>query len=97
MVSIQTTDKIQVGKNNKTVINNSQARTEKVKAQDEYIEANKQVMGSIKADKQEYIEELATIADEAAREGNMKQLYDETKKLAEKYSKPERRVKHKEG
>ncbi|VDP42561.1 unnamed protein product [Schistosoma margrebowiei] len=33
----------------------------------------------------------------AAREGNMKQLHDTTKKLAGKYSKPERPVKDKEG
>ncbi|VDO68935.1 unnamed protein product [Schistosoma margrebowiei] len=43
-----------------------------------------------------YVEELATTAEKAAREGNMKQLYDTTKKLAGKYSKPERPVKDKE-
>ena len=39
----------------------------------------------------------ATAAEKAAREGNMKQLYDTTKKLAGRYSKPERPVKDKEG
>ncbi|VDP47731.1 unnamed protein product [Schistosoma margrebowiei] len=43
------------------------------------------------------MEELATTVEEAAREGNMKQFYDTTKKLSQKYSKPERPVKDKEG
>ncbi|VDP42154.1 unnamed protein product [Schistosoma margrebowiei] len=37
------------------------------------------------------------MAEKAAREGDMKQLHDTTKKLAGKYSKPERPVKDKEG
>ncbi|VDP43432.1 unnamed protein product [Schistosoma curassoni] len=52
---------------------------------------------SIRVDNNKYVEELATTAEKAAREGNMKQLYDITKKLAGKYSKPERPVKEKEG
>ncbi|VDP23780.1 unnamed protein product [Schistosoma margrebowiei] len=44
-----------------------------------------------------YLEELATTAEKAVREGNMKQLHDTTKKLSGKYSKPERPVKDKEG
>ncbi|VDP09315.1 unnamed protein product [Schistosoma curassoni] len=51
----------------------------------------------IKADKQKYVEELATTVEKAAREGNMKQLYDTMKKLAGKYSKPERPIRDKEG
>ncbi|VDO93248.1 unnamed protein product [Schistosoma margrebowiei] len=68
---------------------------EKVQAQAEYTEANKQVKRSIRADKKKCVE-LATTAEKAAREGNMKQLYDTPKKLAGKYSKPERPVKDKE-
>ncbi|VDP63998.1 unnamed protein product [Schistosoma curassoni] len=83
-------------KNKKTAINNSRTRAEKVQAQTENIEANKQVKKSIKADKQKYVEELATTGEKAAR-GNMRQPYDTTKKLAGKYSKPERPVKDKEG
>ncbi|VDP82794.1 unnamed protein product [Schistosoma curassoni] len=43
------------------------------------------------------MEELATTAEKPTREGNIKQLYDTTKKLSGKYSKPERPVKDKEG
>ncbi|VDP54182.1 unnamed protein product, partial [Schistosoma margrebowiei] len=96
-ISTKTLDKIKERKNKKAAINNSRTRAEKVQAQAEYIEANKQVKRSIGADKKKYVEELATMAEKAAREGNMKQLQDTTKKLAEKYSKPERPVKDKEG
>ncbi|VDP19389.1 unnamed protein product [Schistosoma margrebowiei] len=96
-ISIETQDKIKERKNRKTAINNSRTRTEKVQAQAEYIEANKQVKKSIRADKKKYVEELATMAEKAAREGNMKQLYDTTNKLSGNYSKPERPVKDKEG
>ncbi|VDP86701.1 unnamed protein product, partial [Schistosoma mattheei] len=65
-------------KNKKTAINNRRTRTEEVRAQAEYIEANKQVKKSIRADEKKYVEELATTAEKAAREGNMKQLYDTT-------------------
>ncbi|VDP17161.1 unnamed protein product [Schistosoma margrebowiei] len=88
-ISTETLDKIKERKNKKAAINNSRTRAEKVQAQAEYIEANKQVKRSIRADKKKYEEELATPAEKAAREGNMKQLHDTTKKLAGKYSKPE--------
>ncbi|VDP17937.1 unnamed protein product [Schistosoma margrebowiei] len=97
LISIETLDKINERKNEKTPINNSQTRTEKFQAQAEYTEANRQIKKSIKAVKQKYVEELAKTVEKAAREGNMKQLYDLTKKLAERYSKPERPVKDRKG
>ncbi|VDP47683.1 unnamed protein product [Schistosoma curassoni] len=95
--SIETLDKIKERKNKKAAINNSRTRAEKIQAQAEYTEANKQVKKSIRADKKKYVEELATTAEKAAIEGNMKQLYDTTKKIAGKYSKPKRPVEDKEG
>ncbi|VDP57228.1 unnamed protein product [Schistosoma mattheei] len=96
-ISIETLDKIKERKNKKTAINISRTRAEKVQARAEYIEVNKKVRKSIRADKKKYVEELATTAEKAARKGNMKQPYDTTKKLSGKYSKPERPVKDKEG
>ncbi|VDP50133.1 unnamed protein product [Schistosoma margrebowiei] len=52
---------------------------------------------SIRTDKQKYVEELATPLEMAAREVNIEQLYDTTKKQLGKYSKPERQIKDKEG
>ncbi|VDO95649.1 unnamed protein product [Schistosoma margrebowiei] len=96
-ISIETLDKIKERKNKKAVINNSRTRAEKIQAQVEHIEASKQMKKSIIADKQKYVEELAKTAEKAAGEGNMKKLYDTTKKLAGRYTKPERPVKDKEG
>ncbi|VDO89816.1 unnamed protein product, partial [Schistosoma mattheei] len=93
----KTLDKIKERKNKETAINISRTRAEKVQAQAEYVKANKKVKKSIRADKKKYVEELATTMEKAAREGNMKQLYNTTKKLAGKYSKPERPFKDKEG
>ncbi|VDP57861.1 unnamed protein product [Schistosoma mattheei] len=66
-------DKIQ---NTNTVINNSRTRTQKIKVQAECSEANKQVKKSIRAGKWKYLEEPTKTAEKAAREGNMKQPYD---------------------
>ncbi|VDP68420.1 unnamed protein product [Schistosoma curassoni] len=77
-ISIETLDRIKERKNKKTEINNNRTRAEKVQAQAEYIEVNKQVKRSISDDKQKYVEEQATKAEKAAREGTMKQLYDTT-------------------
>ncbi|VDP88064.1 unnamed protein product [Schistosoma mattheei] len=71
-ISIETLDKIKERKNKKTAINNSRTRAEKFQAQAEYTEANKQVKRNIRKDKKKYVEELATTAEKAAREGNMK-------------------------
>lgn len=44
-IPVETPDKVQERKNKKIVITNSQTRTEKVKAQAEYTEANKKTSG----------------------------------------------------
>ena len=48
-------------------------------------------------DKRNYIDSLAEEAKQAAGRGNMKELYDTTRKLSGKYCHPERPVKDKEG
>ncbi|VDP52766.1 unnamed protein product [Schistosoma mattheei] len=64
----------QRGKNKKTAITNSGTRAEQVKAQAVYTGVIKQVKKSIRTEKQKYVEDLATTAEKAASEGNMKQL-----------------------
>ncbi|VDP56371.1 unnamed protein product [Schistosoma mattheei] len=60
-------------------------------------EVNKQVQRSIRTDKRECVEDLTMTAEKAAREGNMKQPYDTTKKHSGNHRKPERPMKIKEG
>ncbi|VDP71156.1 unnamed protein product [Schistosoma curassoni] len=94
---METLHKIQERKNKKTVINNRRTRAEEVETQTEYTEANKQVRWSIRTDKQKYVEKLATTTETAARERNLKQLNDTTKKLEGKHRKPDRPVRDKQG
>ena len=54
-------------------------------AQEKYANTNKEVKMSIRADKRNYIDNLAKEAEEAAAKGNMRDLFDNTKKLAGKY------------
>ncbi|VDP54796.1 unnamed protein product [Schistosoma margrebowiei] len=96
-ITVDTLDKIQERRNKKAAINTSRTRAEKAKAHAEYTEVNKQVKRSIRADKRKYVEDLAKTAEKAAREGNMRQLCDTTKRLSENRCKPERPVKSKEG
>ncbi|VDP71635.1 unnamed protein product [Schistosoma curassoni] len=96
-ITVDTLDKILERRNKKAAINTSRTRAEKASAQAEYTEVNKQVKRSIRTDKRKYVEELAMTAEKAAREGNMRQLYDTTKKFAGNRRKPERPVKSKEG
>ncbi|VDO52845.1 unnamed protein product [Schistosoma margrebowiei] len=92
-IAVDTLDKIQEMRNKKAAINTSRTRAEKAKAQAEYTEVNKHVKRSIRTEKLKYVEDLAMMAEKAAREGNMRQLYDKTKKLSGNRRKPERPVK----
>ncbi len=62
-ISVDTLAKIQERKNKKMAINNTRTRAEKAKAQAEYTEANRRAKKSIRADKQKYMDDLATTAD----------------------------------
>ncbi|VDP47871.1 unnamed protein product [Schistosoma curassoni] len=63
-ISMETLEKIQGRRNKKIAINNTRTRTEKVKGQAEHAEVKKQVKKCIRADKQKYVKELATTAEE---------------------------------
>ncbi|VDP22473.1 unnamed protein product [Schistosoma margrebowiei] len=96
-ITVDTLDKIQERRNKKAAINTSRTRAEKAKAQAEYTEVNKQVKRSIRTDKRKYVENLAMTEEKVAIEGNMRQMYDITKKLSGNHRIPERPVKSKEG
>ncbi|VDP23496.1 unnamed protein product [Schistosoma margrebowiei] len=95
-ITVDTLDRVQERRNKKAAINTSRTMVEKAKAQAGYTEINKQVKGSIRTEKCKYVEDLATTAKKAAREGKMRQVYDTTKNLSGNHRKPERPVKSKE-
>ena len=96
-ISAETVNKVQVRKEKKGAVNNSRTRAAKAAAQEEYTEANKAVKNSVKTDKANFIEDLAKEAEDASAQGNMKQLYDITRKLAGKYKNTDRPIKDKNG
>ena len=77
------------------VLNQSRTRSAKVKAQAEYNTANKRVKESIKKDKNDYVDSLASQAEAAAGQGNIKELYMLSKKLAGRYQQTDKPVKDK--
>ncbi|XP_073714068.1 uncharacterized protein [Misgurnus anguillicaudatus] len=89
-LSTETLRKIQERKKKKAALNNSRTRAEKVKAQEVFTAANKEVKKCIRTDKRNYVDGLASEAEEAARNGNMKDLYSITKTLSGKFCKPGR-------
>ncbi|VDP63426.1 unnamed protein product [Schistosoma curassoni] len=88
---------IQGKRNKKEAINTSRTGAEKTMAQAEYTKVNKQMKRSMSTDKRKYVKDLAMMAEKTPREGNMRKLYDTTKKLAGNYRTPGRLVKSKEG
>nr|KAG5708387.1 hypothetical protein BaRGS_034418 [Batillaria attramentaria] len=96
-ISVDTLKMIEERKAKKVAVNNSRTRAGKAKAQEEYTTTNRAVKRSIKADKKNYMEMLAIEAEEAAYNGNMRDLYATIRKLSGKFSKPERPVKDKKG
>ena len=96
-ISADTINKLEIRKEKKTTLNMSRTRAAKAKAQEEYTAAEKEVKKNIKKDKRNYIEDLASQAETAAGQGNLKDLYLLTKKLAGKFQHTERPVKDKNG
>ena len=96
-ISANTIAKIEIRKQKKEEVNRSCTRRMKAAAQEEYTKANIEVRKSVKKDKRTFYENLANEAEQAAQKGNMKELYDTTRKLAGKYMRPERPIKDKNG
>ena len=96
-ITTETMNKIEDRKNKKAAVNSSRTRAAKAKAQEEYKEAHREVKQRLKKDKKDFIEGLAAEAEQAAYSGNMKQLYDITKRLTGRFNNPERPVKDKQG
>nr|KAG5706650.1 hypothetical protein BaRGS_005720 [Batillaria attramentaria] len=69
----------------------------KAKAQEEFTAADREVKRSTRKDRRDYIDSLASQAEEAARQGNLKDLYQVTKKLTGKFQQTDKHVKDKNG
>ena len=96
-ITEETLTRVQQRKQKKEILNASKTRATKATAMAEYTKAHQRVRQSVKKDKREYFEDMADKAEQAAHHGNMKELYEITRKLTGKQSRPERPVKDKQG
>ena len=96
-ISANTLKLIEDRKKKKAEINNSRTRAQKARSQKEYSDINRTVKKSIKMDKRNFADMLAEKAEDAAYQGNMRELFTTIRKLSGKYAKPERPVKDKDG
>ena len=96
-VSAETDKKLETRKGKKAAINISRTRAAKAKAQEEYTAVDKEVKESIKKDKRDFIEDLARKAEEAAGQGNLRELYQVTRSLAGKFQQSDKPVRDKDG
>ena len=87
--------KIQARKEKKSTLNNCRTRTAKAEAQKEYTVAHQEERRSIRRDKRNHVDRLAIQAEEAAAQGNMRDLYDTTRKLAARYKQADKPIKDK--
>jgi endonuclease/exonuclease/phosphatase family metal-dependent hydrolase len=96
-ITTNTLNKIKERKNKKAELNRCKTRSAKAKAHETYQEVNKEVKRNIRSDKRKYIEDLAREAEEAAGKGNMRDLYNITRKLTGKYKQSSGLIKDKDG
>ena len=96
-ISVDTLQRLEERKTKKAQLNMDRTRAAKARAQEEYSATDKEVKRSVKKDKKNYVNNLAAQAEEAAGQGNLKDLYMITKKLANKFQQTEKPVKDKNG
>ena len=83
-ISEETWKEIEARKLAKENVNRSKTRQQKISAQTQYIEINKRVKRSIRKDKRNLINEQAKQTEEAERKGDIKELYNITRKLSQR-------------
>ena len=95
--SLDTMEKIEVRKKAKADLNNCRTIASKIRVQEQYGNAHKEVRRSVRGDKGVYIDSLARAAEEAAEKRKIKDLYSYTRRMAGKHQRVEKPVKNKSG
>ena len=96
-VTKESLDKIKKRRDAKEEINQSRNEETKRIAREKYSDAHKAAKEAVRRDKQAYLDSMAEKAEQAAANGHMKIVYQITKSIAGKYSKPSIPVKDKQG
>jgi len=93
----ETWAKIEGRRELKQKINQCQDQQEKEELRAQYWEANRQVKKGAREDKRRFIHDMTEEAETAARQGNMKRLYEITRTMSGKNFNPSKPVKDKDG
>ena len=96
-VTTDSLEKIRIRREIKEQINASRTEEEKRIAKEKYSNAHRDVKNSLKKDKNAYMEELAEKAEQVAANGHMRIVYQTTRVLSGKFSKPTVPVKDAQG
>ena len=80
-ISKHTISKVILKRSKEENLNRARTRLQKERAHAEYTDANKDVKKSARKDKRKFVDDFAKGAEVAARQHNMKALYDTTKQL----------------
>jgi hypothetical protein len=72
----------EIRKKAKSHLNQCRTCQQKAKAQAEYTEIDKRVKKSVRKDKRQWVDDLAQKAEEAQKKGDIKELYNITRKLS---------------
>ena len=96
-ISEDNIQKVEARKKKKNILNFSRTRNAKAKPQKEYAAADKEVKAGVTKDKNNFVEELASQAEEAAGQGNLKDLYMLTRKLSGKFQQSNMPIRDREG
>jgi len=96
-ISEETWKEIETRKMAKEKVNRSKTRQQKIGTQTQYSEINKRLRRSIRKDKRNWINQQAKLAEEAEKKGDIKELYNITRKLSQGKFRMNRPVKTKSG
>ena len=96
-ISQESMDMVKERRKLKLDVSNSRTRAEKLAASERYGDFNKEVKKSLQKDRNAYLDEMAEKAEAAAADGHMKIVYQTTRILSGKWSKPSAPVKDRDG
>ncbi|GAB1600087.1 hypothetical protein Ahia01_000286200 [Argonauta hians] len=96
-ITQRTPDCMEERKRAKDHLNNAKTRAAKQKYIKEYNQIHKEIKKNVRTDKRGYYEDLATQAEEAAGQRNMRELFNIIRKLSGRSMRSEKPIKDKEG
>jgi hypothetical protein len=96
-ISEHTLELVKERRSAKGTANNARTRAQKAEAVKKYGEIHKKVRKSVRRDKRGYSEELARLGEEVSAKGNLKELYDNIRRISGNFKSSNHPVRDKQG